>query len=43
MLGMGWSWADLQATPGYVQAYCRDLLELRRAAENEAQKRAAKG
>lgn len=36
MLGMGWSWADLQSTPPYVRRYAADLLAIRRrvGAEN---------
>jgi hypothetical protein len=39
MRDMGWSWADLEATPAYVRRFCQDLLWIRRAAEaDEADK-----
>jgi hypothetical protein len=43
MLGMGWSWEQLQATPLYVQRYCWDLLQIRREAEQAAYDRASPG
>lgn len=27
--GMGWSWADLRATPAYVRRFCWDILAIR--------------
>lgn len=35
MQGMGWSWADLQSAPPYVQRYCADLLSIKRRCEAE--------
>jgi hypothetical protein len=39
MLGMQWSWRDLEDTPPYVRRYCWDFLMARRTAENEANER----
>lgn len=43
MLGMRWSWQELEATPAYVRRYCWDLLQARRTAEQEANERASEG
>lgn len=46
MLGMGWSWLDLETTPDYVKRYCADFLSLKRQADADAvkkQSRAAGG
>jgi hypothetical protein len=40
MRAMGWSWADLEATPLYVRRYCWDLLQARNEAEAAAYERA---
>lgn len=36
MREMGWTFAELQATPVYVRRYCWDLMVARREAENDA-------
>ncbi len=36
MREMGWSWADLEATPAYVRRYCSDFTAIRRRIEAEA-------
>lgn len=38
--GMGWSWEALQNTPVYVRRYCWDLLQIKRAAQHAALKKA---
>jgi hypothetical protein len=40
MREMGWSFAELEATPAYVVRYCSDLMRIRRAAEADAQEEA---
>lgn len=42
MREMGWTFAELMATPVYVVVYCTDLMLTRREAEREAQKKANK-
>lgn len=41
MREMGWSWADLEATPIYVRRYVWDLMVARREAQRAAQEKAA--
>lgn len=42
MLGMRWSWTDLENTPPYVRRYCLDLLNIRRQAEADHAKKQAR-
>lgn len=39
---MGWTWAQLQATPLYVRRYTWDFINLRATAEKAANEKAAK-
>lgn len=40
MREMGWSWADLEATPAYVRRFCTDLMSIRRRCEAQRIKEA---
>lgn len=42
MEAMGWSWAELEATPAYVRRYCADILGLRNQAREAAAKEVAR-
>jgi hypothetical protein len=39
MREMGWTFADLMATPAYVTRYCTDLMLIRRQAEADQAER----
>lgn len=40
MREMGWTWADLEATPDYVRQYCVALMFTRRQAEADQAEKA---